>query len=161
MIAAFPGSREASGEKTDAGNQEPGLGANDALLEVLGKAAVASEPGEGAFDDPAFGFRLERADLLGSSDDLDRPFAELGDSAAELGSAVDPVGEDVLQLGEALPQRAEQRHCAVIVLDVGGVQQHGEWKARYQLLEYQHHQEERRSKAHGHTRKAARHSERF
>ena len=53
MIAAFSGPREAAGEKTYAGDQEPSLGADDGLLEVLGKAAVASEPGEGAFDDPA------------------------------------------------------------------------------------------------------------
>lgn len=48
------------------GDQEPGLGAGDGSLEVLGETAVASEPGKGAFDNPAFGLGLECADLLGA-----------------------------------------------------------------------------------------------
>jgi hypothetical protein len=109
MISMFSGPCEASREKADAGDQEPGLGAGDGRFKVLGEAAVASEPGEGAFDDPAFGFGLERADVLGSGDDFDRPFAELGDCVTELGSAVDAVSEDVLELGEGLSQRSQQR----------------------------------------------------
>ena len=76
MISMFSGPCEASGEQANAGDHEPGLGAGDGFLEVLGEASVASEPGEGAFDDPAFGFRLEDTDPLGTSDDLDGPFAE-------------------------------------------------------------------------------------
>src|SRR3954452_23376529 len=99
MISLFSGPCEASGEQANAGDHEPCFGAGDGPLEVLGKAAVTSEPGEGAFDDPAFGFGLECPNLLGSGDDLDRPFAEFGDRVAKLVATVDAVGEDVPQLG--------------------------------------------------------------
>src|SRR6267154_4185148 len=129
MICAFSGSCETAGKQPNAGDQEPCFGAGNAGLEVLGEATIASEPGEGAFDDPAFGLGFEGSDLLGASDDLDRPPAELGDRAAKLVATVDAVGEDMLQLGKVAPQRREQRYCAVIVLDIGGVHQQGEQEA--------------------------------
>src|SRR5258705_4325858 len=107
MICAFSGSGETAGKQPNAGDQEPGFGAGNAGLEVLGETAVAAEPGEGAFDDPAFGLGFEGADLLGTSDDLDRPPAELGDRVAKLVATVDAVGEDMLQLGKAASQRRE------------------------------------------------------
>src|SRR5215210_6557506 len=99
MISVFSGHCETAREKADAGDQEPGLGAGDGRLEVFGEAAVASEPGEGAFDHPAFGLGFERADSFGPGDDLDRPSAKFGDRVAKLVAAVDAVGEDVPQLG--------------------------------------------------------------
>ena len=129
MISMFSGSCETAREKADAGDQEPRLGAGDGFLEVLGEAAVASEPSKGAFDDPAFGFGLECADPLGPGDNLDCPPAKFGDRVAQLVAAVDAIGEDVAQLREGCSQRGEQRHRAVIVLDVGRVHQHGEQKA--------------------------------
>src|SRR5207248_3488850 len=98
MIRMFSGPCETAGEQADAGDEEPGLGARGGGLEVLGEAAVAPDPSEGAFDDPAFGLGLEGPNLLGTSDDLDRPPAELGDRVAKLVATVDAVGEDVLQL---------------------------------------------------------------
>ena len=95
-------------------------------FEVLGEATVSSEPGEGAFDDPSLGLGLEGSDPLGSGDDLDRPPAELGDRLEQLVAPVDPVGEDVPQLGERAAEAAEQRHRAVIVLDIGRVHEQGE-----------------------------------
>ncbi len=44
---------EAADEETDAGGHDPGFGAGGGRLEVLGEAAVAPEPGEGALDHPA------------------------------------------------------------------------------------------------------------
>src|SRR5947207_7690807 len=126
MICAFSGSCETAGKQPNAGDQEPCFGAGNAGFEVLGEAAIASEPGEGAFDDPAFRLRLKGSDLLGTSDDLDRPPAELGDRVAKLVATVDAVGEDMLQLGKAASQRREQRHRAVIVLDIGSVHQQSE-----------------------------------
>src|SRR3990172_1634719 len=104
MISVISGPCETSGEKANAGDEEPSLGAGDGGFEILGEAAVASEPGEGAFDDPAFGLGLERADLLGTGDNLDRPFAEFGNRVAELGAAVDAVGQKVAHPWEGMPQ---------------------------------------------------------
>src|SRR2546430_5244975 len=80
MISVFSGSCEAAGQEADAGDQAPGMGAGDGRLEVFGETAIASKPGEGAFDHPAFWFRLECADVLGSGDDLDCPAAECSES---------------------------------------------------------------------------------
>src|SRR5215210_3007914 len=129
MISIFSGSREASDEEADAGEKEPGLLAFDGSLEVFGEPAIAAEPGERTFDHPALALRLESADPLDAGDDLDVPLAELCDGIAQLGAPVDPVGEEVSQLGEAGPQRAQQRHRAMNILDIGGVHAQGKQKA--------------------------------
>src|SRR3979411_2376122 len=129
MISVFSGSCETAREPADVGDQEPSLGAGGGSLEVLGEAAVASEPGEGALDHPALWLWLECPDLLGSGDDLDRPPAKLSDCVAEFVAAVDAVGEDMPQLWEGCSQRSKQRHRAVIILDICGVHQESEQKA--------------------------------
>src|SRR5579859_833664 len=123
MLYGFSGSGEAVDEKLDVGDEEPSLCAGNGPLEVFGETTVASEPRKGAYNDPALRLRFEPAGLLGVRNDGDGPATELGYSIAQLGTAIDAVGKDVPQLGEALPQRAEQRHRAVTILDVGGVDQ--------------------------------------
>jgi hypothetical protein len=49
----------------------------DRALEVLGEAAAAAEPGEGALDEPATREDDEARGALGMSDDLERPSTEL------------------------------------------------------------------------------------
>src|SRR5437870_4135136 len=66
VIPMFPGLCETAGEEADAGDQDPGLGAGDGRLEVLGQAAVAAEPGESAFDHPSLWLGFEGADTLGA-----------------------------------------------------------------------------------------------
>ena len=95
MISMFSGLCETSDEKANAGDEEPGFGAGDGSLEVLGEATVAAEPSEGAFDDPTLGLGLEGSDPLGPGDDLDLPSAELGGGTAELIAALDAIGEDM------------------------------------------------------------------
>src|SRR3954465_9358140 len=129
MISILSGSRETSEKEADAGEEEPGLLAFDGSLEVSGEPAIAAEPGEGAFDHPALALWLEGAGALGPRDDFDLPSAELCDGLAQLIAAIDPVGEDVAQLWEAGSQRTKQRHCAVDVLDIGGVPAHHKQKA--------------------------------
>ena len=101
MILGISGSCEAAGKQLDAGNHEPCFGTGNGCLEVLGEAPVASEPGEGALNHPASRLWLEGSDTLGSGDNLDGPFAEVGDRIEQLRSPVDAIGKDVPQLGEA------------------------------------------------------------
>src|SRR5436190_3188364 len=72
MIPVISSPCEAAREQADACHHDPRLGAGDACLEILGKATVASEPSEGAFDDPSSRLWLEGPEGLGSGDDLDR-----------------------------------------------------------------------------------------
>src|SRR5712691_367218 len=120
---------EASGEQAQIGKKEPSCGACDRRLEVLGEAAAAAEPGEGALDHPSPGQELEAFDAGRALDDLDRPWATILEGGAQLRAAVNPVSEDVAEPGKAPAQCAQQRHGAVRILDVGLVQAHGEQEA--------------------------------
>src|SRR3954454_847421 len=121
MILGISSSCEAAGEELDAGDHEPSLGAGDGGFEVLGQATVAPEPGEGALNHPSPRLGFESSDTMSSCDDLDGPFAEIGDRIEQFIASVDAVGEDVPQLGEAAAQRFEQWHGAMVVLHIGRV----------------------------------------
>ncbi len=77
------------------GDEEPGRGACDSGFEVLCESPAASEPGEGAFDDPTFWQRLEAFGAFGALDDLDGPRAAVRQGVEQLLAAIDAVGEDV------------------------------------------------------------------
>src|SRR3954468_9965508 len=119
MIGAFSSPCETAGTQADAGDQQPSLGAGDRGFEVLGQAPVASKPCEGSLDHPAFRLRLEGADSLRTGDDLDRPAAGVGKRVEQLLPAIDAIGEDVAQFREAPCERSQQRHRAMIILNVG------------------------------------------
>src|SRR5262245_49137707 len=125
-VTRFSSPRETAGEEANAGDHDPGLGAGDGRLEVLGEATVASKPSQRAFDHPSLGLSFEGSDALGSSDDLNDPFAQVGKRAEQFGPAIDAISKDVAQLGEASTQRSQERHSAVIVLDIGGMDQQRE-----------------------------------
>src|SRR5216684_4082874 len=120
---------EAAGQQAQIGEKEPGCGAGNGGLEVLGETATAAQPGKGALDDPSSGQELEAFDARWPLDDLDGPRAAVVDGGEQLGAAVDAIGEDVAQAGEASAQRTQQRHGAMRILDIGLVQAHGEQKA--------------------------------
>ena len=69
------------------GDEDPGHGAGDGCLEILGEAAASAEPGEGALDDPAAGQHLETVGGIGSLDDFDRPPADFGEGGEIAGVA--------------------------------------------------------------------------
>src|ERR1043166_135447 len=115
--ASSPG--ETARQDADAGDHDPGLGAGDCLLEVLGKTTVSPEPREGPLDYPPPRLGLKRAHALAARDNLDRPFADVRDCVEQLGAAVDAVGEEVTQPAEPPTDSLQQRHRSMIVLDVG------------------------------------------
>lgn len=88
-------------------------------FEVFGEAATAADPGEGAFDDPAFG-KNDEAMQLAALDDLDRPRAGPDQGGGELGSLVAGVGKDAFDEGEQSARApVEDQRRAVAVLHVG------------------------------------------
>src|ERR1700733_11093789 len=110
---------EPAREHADMGEEKPGGCGGNGGLEVLGEASASAEPGEGALDDPSARQELEAFDPRRTLDDFDRPWAAIVDGGAQLRAPVDAVCEDVAQAGETSAERAQQRHGAVRVLDVG------------------------------------------
>jgi hypothetical protein len=86
-----------SNDKLNGGDVDPGLGALDGGFEVFGQAAVAIEPGEGTFDDPAAREDLEANRIGHAPDDFDAPSAEFGECFKELIAGIGAVGEEVAQ----------------------------------------------------------------
>jgi hypothetical protein len=91
------------------------------LLEVLGEAAVAIEPSQCAFDDPATGQDDKPLCGIGSFDDFDGPFADPAQRLPELLSGIAAIGKDMTQPREAFDDFGQHQRRAVAVLDVGGV----------------------------------------
>jgi hypothetical protein len=99
-------------------------------FEVFGEAATATDPGERAFDDPAFG-ENDEAMQLGALDDLDGPGAGPDQGGGQLRSLVVGVGKDAFDEREQTARATvEDQRRAVAVLHVGrmrhGVQQEPE-----------------------------------
>ena len=94
------------------------------IFPVLGEPAAAVEPGDGALDDPAFGFDDEALGVIGAFDDLDdqtahRAWRRRPGRPARLGA----VGEQLAQERELPEQRGHQQDAAVAILNVGGSHQ--------------------------------------
>jgi hypothetical protein len=87
---------------------------------VAHQAAVPTDPGEGAFDDPALGQNLE-AVQIGALDDFQMPGAGARDARGHARSPISAIGVDALDEGEAASGLAQELVRAVAVLDVGGM----------------------------------------
>src|SRR5581483_12391855 len=59
----------------------------------------------------------------------DRPGTAISNRGKQLLAAVDAIGEDMPKPGKALPQRAQQRHRAMRILDVGWMHLHRQQEA--------------------------------
>jgi hypothetical protein len=82
---------------------------------------MAADPGEGTFDDPAFG-ENDEAMGVGSLDDLDLPRGGFGRSAGQLRPLIAGVGEDALDEGEEAARAViEDEPCSVAILHIGGM----------------------------------------
>ena len=105
-----------SNEKLDGGDVNPGLCAGDRGFEVFGQAAVAIEPGKGAFDDPAAGEDFETKGVGHALDDLDAPPAEFGECLEEFIAGIGAVGEEVAQPREEVVDGFDDEWSAIAVL---------------------------------------------
>jgi hypothetical protein len=106
---------DATQQDDDGGDVEEGIGGGDGGLEVLGEAAVASDPSEEALDHPAAGMNDEADLILWLAHDLDTKRGGVGDAIAGIAT----VHEGVLHEGPAPTRRTDQRRRAVTVLNVG------------------------------------------
>src|SRR5438132_462768 len=112
---------ESPNEELYRGDVNPRLGARNRRLEILRQAAVAIEPSQGPFDDPAPRQQLKADSVSGAFDDLDGPLAEFGESFGQVGAVVDTVGEEMAQPGKQLVDGLDDQHGTIAILDIGGV----------------------------------------
>jgi hypothetical protein len=95
------------------------------------KAAAAIEPGDGAFDDPAFGFNDEAFGAISPFDDLDHQAADrAGNAILERSPRIGAVGEQLAQERELFEQGGQQQDTAVAILDIGGRHQQVQHQAQ-------------------------------
>jgi hypothetical protein len=89
-------------------------------LPIFGQPSAAIEPGDGAFDDPAFGHDLEADRVLGALDDFNLERGEnLHHGVGELRSLIAAIGEQLLQEWEHAEQGRQNKNAAIAILDVG------------------------------------------
>src|ERR1700674_6118508 len=98
----------------------PGFGAGDRSLEILGQATVSIEPSEGSFDHPSPWEQLKADRVSGTFDDLDRPVAEFDEGVTQVGAVIDAVSEEMAQPGKQLVDGLDDKPGTIAILDIGG-----------------------------------------
>ena len=109
--------------KHDADHRQPderGDGAGISL-EIARQAAIAADPGQGSFNDPALGQNDEFMQFV-ALDDLEHPTTVAGSRSLGARSLIAGIGEDALDEGEeAAGASIENQPGPVAVLNVGGM----------------------------------------
>jgi hypothetical protein len=112
---------QASQHDADHGQPDEGSDGAGVALEIARQAAVAADPGQGAFDDPAPGQDDEFVQFI-ALDDLKHPTTGAGRRSRGAWSLIAGIGEDALDEGkEAAGASIENQSRAVAVLNVGGM----------------------------------------
>src|SRR5881398_3451935 len=126
---------EAAEHDADHGQPDEGSDGAGVSLEIARQAAIAADPGQGAFDDPALGQDDEFVQFI-ALDDLKHPTTGAGSRSRGAGSLIAGIGEDALDEGkETAGASIKNQSGAVAVLNVGGmndnVQQEAERAGRF------------------------------
>jgi len=112
---------QASEHDADHGQSDEGSDGAGVALEIACQAAIAADPGQGSFDDPALGQYDEFVQLV-ALDDLEHPTAGVGCGLRGARSLIAGIGEDALDEGEeAAGAPIENQARPVAVLNVGGM----------------------------------------
>lgn len=116
---SWPG--QASEHDADHSEANEGGGGLGITLEIACQPAVMADPGERAFDNPAFGQDDEAMQRV-ALDDFQFPATRLGDDGRRLRSLIAGIGEDALDKGkQAAGAPVEHPSGAIAILDVGGM----------------------------------------
>lgn len=107
--------------EADHGESQEGQGYPRKVLEVLGEAAAAPQPSEGALDDPALGQHLEPLGGVGAFDDFQVPRPEFPHRRRRGRSLIAAIGEDPLDERKQATDLLQHWQRTVAVLDVGGL----------------------------------------
>src|SRR5260370_35906350 len=120
---------QASEHNADHGEPDEGGDGAGVSLDIARQAAIAADPGQGSFDDPALGQDDEFVQFV-ALDDLDHPMAGAGGGARDARPLVAGIGEDALDEGEqAARAPISNQPRPVAVLYVGGMCDEGSQKA--------------------------------
>ena len=101
------------------GDQHPCLCALDGFLPIACQSAAATEPCEGAFDDPSPGQHLEALGSVGPLDDLHRPASEVGEGAPQFRPGIAAIREHMAQTQSLAAEPGKDPGRAVTILDIG------------------------------------------
>jgi hypothetical protein len=123
-------SGQAPEHESDHGEADEGGDGPSVALEVARQATVATDPGDGALDDPAFRENDEAMQLV-TLDDLQHPASGLGRRRCCFGALIAGIGEDTFDEREQAAGAAiEDQPRAVAILDVGRVDDDGQQQAK-------------------------------
>jgi hypothetical protein len=111
---------QASEHETDHSDAHEGGDGSGIAFEIACQAAIATNPGQGSFDDPAF-WQDDEVMCVGALDDLEHPAAGNGDRLCPLRSLIAGIGEDALDEGEGAARLPQHLTHAVAILNVGGM----------------------------------------
>ena len=112
---------QASEHDADHGQSDEGSDGAGVPLEIACQAAIAADPGQGSFDDPALGQDNEFVQFV-ALDDLEHPTAGAGSRSRGAGSLITGIGEDALDEGEkAAGASIENQPRPVAVLNIAGM----------------------------------------
>ena len=112
---------QASEHDADHGQPDEGGDGAGVSLEIARQAAIAADPGQGAFDDPTLGQDDEFVQFV-ALDDLDHPMAGAGSGSCDAWSLIAGIGEDALDEGKkAAGASIENQPRSVAVLNIGGM----------------------------------------
>jgi hypothetical protein len=122
----WPG--QASEHEADHGEAHEGGDGSGIAFEITRQAAIATDPGQGSFDDPAF-WQDDEVMRVGTLDDLEHPAACIGDRLCGLRSLIASIGEDALDEGKAAARLSQNLTHAVAILNVGGMHDNAQQEA--------------------------------
>ena len=101
------------------GYQHPCLCALDGFLPIACQSTAATEPCEGAFDDPSPGQHLETLGGIRALDDLQRPAPEADEGAPQFRPGIAAIREHMAQFWGLAAEPGKDTGRAVTILDIG------------------------------------------
>ena len=112
---------QASEHDADHGQSDEGSDGAGVALEIACQAAIAADPGQGSFDDPALGQYDEFVQLV-ALDDLEHPTAGAGSGLRGAWALIAGIGEDALDEGEQASGAPIEYHPgAVAILQISAM----------------------------------------